>query len=166
MAPHQYHFTLKFLGETLEEGLSAVRVAVERAAERTAPFDLDLEGLGAFPDAGPPRGVWAGCGEGRKALVALARAVEETFGEAGFPREVRPFSPHLTVGRIKEPRSIPVRPFREALAQEAGTRFGTVPARELVLFRSDLSPAGPTYVALVRAPLGGPPAPAVVTPGF
>ena len=153
MAPHQFHFTLKFLGETPEERLPAAREAAERAAAGAAPFDLALEGLGAFPDAGPPRVVWAGCGEGREALAALARAVEEAFGEAGFPREPRPFSPHLTVGRVKDPRKVPGRSFRDALARESGRGFGIVPARELVLFRSDLSPAGPTYYPLVRVPL-------------
>ena len=156
VAPHQYHFTLKFLGETPDDRIAGARQAVERAAERTPPVDLALEGLGAFPPAGPPRIVWAGCGKGRDALISLAGAVEEAFGEAGFPEEPRPFSPHLTIGRVKDPRGVPGRPFREALERGASAPFGTVAAREIVLFRSDLSPKGPTYVPLVRAPLGEP----------
>jgi 2'-5' RNA ligase len=163
VAPHQYHFTLKFLGETPGERLEAAREAAGRAALGVPPFDLSLEGLGAFPEAGPPRVVWAGCGVGREALAALARAVEQAFGEAGFPPEPRIFAPHLTVGRVKDPRSVPGRAFREALAREGATVLGSAPARELVLFRSDLSPAGPSYVPLAVLPLGG--RPAMVTPG-
>jgi RNA 2',3'-cyclic 3'-phosphodiesterase len=153
VAPHQYHFTLKFLGETPDDRVAEARDAAERAARRTLPFDLALQGLGAFPAAGPSRVVWAGCGKGRDALVALAGAVEAAFEEAGFPREPRPFSSHLTIGRVKDPRGIPGRPFRDALERGAGAPFGTVAAREIVLFRSDLSSGGPTYTSLVRAPL-------------
>ena len=154
MASHQYHFTLKFLGDTPGERLEAAREATGRAALGAPPFDLSLEGLGAFPEAGPPRVVWAGCGAGREALAALARAVEQAFGGAGFPPEPRAFSPHLTVGRVKDPRSVPGRAFREALALEGATAFGRIPARELVLFRSDRSPAGPTHVPLAKFALG------------
>ena len=167
VAPHQHHFTLKVLGEIPASRVAAAGEALDAAARGLPPFDLELVGLGAFPLQGPPRVVWAGCGAGREALVASAAAVEETFAAAGFPRESRPFSPHLTLGRVKDPRSIPARPFREALAREEATRFGTVAARELVLFRSDLSPAGPTYTPLAKAALRASPVPpaAPATPG-
>jgi 2'-5' RNA ligase len=151
---HQFHFTLKFLGEVPDDRVAAAREATARAAARISPFDLALEGLGAFPEAGPPRVVWAGCGAGCEELVALAAAVEAAFGEAGFLKEPRTFSPHLTLGRVKDPRAIPTRPFRDALARGTAAKFGTIAAREIVLFRSDLSPAGPTYTALSRYALG------------
>jgi RNA 2',3'-cyclic 3'-phosphodiesterase len=151
---HQLHFTLKFLGEVPDDPLAAARAAAARVAAGVSPFDLALEGLGVFPAAGPPRVVWAGCGAGRSELMALAAAVEAAFGEAGFLKELRPFSPHLTLGRVKDPRAIPTRPFRDALARGAAARFGTIVAREIVLFRSDLSPAGPTYTPLSRHVLG------------
>jgi RNA 2',3'-cyclic 3'-phosphodiesterase len=160
VASHQHHFTLKFLGGIEAELLAAARAALEGAARDLAPFDLELAGLGAFPSQGPPRIVWVGCGAGRESLVAGAAAIEESFAAAGFPREPRPFSPHLTIGRVKDPRSIPSRPFREALAREEAARFGTVEARELVLFRSDLSPAGPAYTPLARVLLAAPTMPA------
>lgn len=152
---HQLHFTLKFLGEVPDDRIAAARDAATRAAAGVPPFDLALEGLGAFPAAGPPRVVWAGCGAGREELVAMAAAVEAAFGEAGFLKEPRPFSPHLTLGRVKDPRAIPTRPFRDALSRGAVARFGTIAAREIVLLRSDLLPAGPSYVPLVTAPLAG-----------
>lgn len=153
--PGQYHFTLKFLGEQPDERIAAARRALESAAGASARFDLVLRGVGTFPASGPPRVVWAGCGEGGEELARLAAAVEAAFEAEGFPPETRPFSPHLTLGRVKDPRALPGRPFREALTRDAATLFGSVPIRELVLFRSDLSPAGPTYVPLVTAPLGG-----------
>jgi RNA 2',3'-cyclic 3'-phosphodiesterase len=147
---HQLHFTLKFLGEVPDDRIAAARDEAARAAAGVSPFDLALEGLGAFPAAGPPRVVWAGCGAGREELVALAKAVEAAFAEALFSPEPRPFSPHLTLGRVKDPRAIQARPFRDALARGVAAKFGTIAAREIVLFRSDLSSAGPTYTALSR----------------
>ncbi len=152
---HQFHFTLKFLGELPDDRIGAAQDAVAKAAAGVSPFDLGLEGLGAFPTSGLPRVVWAGCGAGRDALIALTGAIEAAFEEACFPRERRPFSPHLTIGRVKDPRAILGRPFRDALGRGATAPFGTVAAREIVLFRSDLSPAGPSYVPLVTASLGG-----------
>jgi len=158
-----YHFTLKFLGEQDGVHVAAAGRALESAARASARFRVVLRGVGAFPGSGPPRVVWAGCREGKEELTRLASAVEEAFETEGFPPEARPFSPHLTLGRVKDPRAVPGRPFREVLAAESDTLFGALPVDDLVLFRSDLSPAGPTYVPLVRVPLVG--RPAAFTPG-
>lgn len=151
-APTRLHFTLKFLGDVEEEGIEAARRATAEAARAgPAPFRLDLEGLGTFPHRGPARVVWAGCGAGAAALRALAAAVEEAFVAAGFPREERPFSPHLTLARVKDPLS--GRRLGQALASVPGEPFGSVVVGSIVLYRSDLSPAGPDYSELLRVAL-------------
>ena len=148
----QLHFTLKFLGDLEESRLGAARRAAAAAA-RAAPraFELALEGLGAFPPSGSARVVWAGCGAGAAALASLAASVEDAFLAAGFPREARPFSPHLTLARVKDPGS--GRRLAQVLPSVPGASFGTVPVGSLVLYRSDLSPAGPDYSELLRVAL-------------
>src|SRR5437762_6557 len=95
VAPHQLHFTLKFLGPIDEERVPAAREAALCAAAVLSPFTYTLEGVGVFPPRGPARTLWAGVTQGKVELVALATAVESSFVEAGFPPESRPFSPHL-----------------------------------------------------------------------
>lgn len=144
----QLHFTLKFLGE-IEDGRVPAARAATAAAASSVPFRLTLEGLGAFPPRGPARVLWAGCGEGAGALTALARAVEEAFAAEGFPREERPFSPHLTLGRVKDPGS--GQRLSRVLATVPSEPFGAVLVSTLVLFRSDLTARGPDYSELFRA---------------
>ena len=163
VAGDHYHFTLKFLGEQDGVHVAAAGRALESTAKASDRFDVVLRGVGAFPAGGPPRVIWAGCGPGGEELMRLAGRLEAAFQAEDFPPETRPFSPHLTLGRVKDPRAIPGGPFREALTGEAATPFGKVHIDELVLFRSDLSPAGSAYVPLVRVPLGW--RPASVMPG-
>ncbi|MHB8800255.1 MAG: RNA 2',3'-cyclic phosphodiesterase [Thermoanaerobaculia bacterium] len=155
VAESQLHFTLKFLGDLEEERAGAARAATAAAARAaTGSFRLALEELGVFPPRGSARVVWAGCGAGAAALSTLADAVEEAFLAAGFPREERPFSPHLTLARVKDPGS--GRRLARVLPSVPGEPFGTVPVDSLVLFRSDLSPAGPDYSELLRVALESP----------
>lgn len=151
-AERQLHFTLKFLGDVEEERIEAARRATAAAA-RGGPgsFRLALEGLGAFPPKGAARVVWAGCGAGAEALASLAATVEEAFDAAGFPREERPFSPHLTLARVRDPLS--GRRLAQALPSVPEEPFGTVLVGSIVLYRSDLSPAGPDYSELLRVAL-------------
>lgn len=153
VAPGQYHFTLQFLGEIPEERVEAAGGALARSAAASRAFRLRLERLGAFPPAGPPRVVWAGCSEGGEALEALGATVRAELAAVGFPPEERPFSAHLTLGRVKDPRS--ARGLREALASGGDPAFGLVPVGELRLLRSRLTPSGPEYSPLRTARLGG-----------
>ncbi len=146
----QLHFTLKFLGETEEERVVAARAATVRAAA-SASFRLVLQGLGAFPPRGPARVLWAGCGEGAVELSALARAVEEAFVAEGFPREERPFSPHLTVARVKDPDA--GRRLARLLPSVPPEPFGAVAVSGLVLFRSELTSRGAEHAELLRVAL-------------
>ncbi|HYN41156.1 MAG TPA: RNA 2',3'-cyclic phosphodiesterase [Thermoanaerobaculia bacterium] len=154
----QLHFTLKFLGEIEEERVEAAKAATAAASVAASaatgrpgpvgPFRLALEGLGAFPPRGPARVLWAGCGEGAGALVALAAVVEEAFVAEGFPREERAFSPHLTLARVKDPDA--GRRLSRALASLPAEPFGAVRVSSLVLFRSELTPRGADHAELLR----------------
>lgn len=147
----QLHFTLKFLGDVEDESVPVAREAIRAVATGAGPFDLALEGLGAFPPRGPARVLWAGCGAGAAALSALAAAVEDAFVARGFPREARPFSPHLTLARVKDPDA--GHRLARALASLPPEPFGTVSIREVVLFRSELTPRGAEYEELFRVAL-------------
>lgn len=102
----QMHLTLVFLGEVPDGRVPAVCEAVRRAAGRCRPFDLTVSGSGCFPPGGGGvRVVWVGVQETTGRLGPLQAAVAEELEAVGFPKEGRPFSPHLTLGRVREDRT-------------------------------------------------------------
>ena len=154
MAAANLHVTLKFLGPIEETRVPAIADALGAAASRRAPFDLAVRGLGAFPDVSRPRVVWAGLEEAR-ALGVLAGEVDGALAALGLPRESRPFSAHVTLGRVREPRRNPA--LAAALARPAD--FGRLAVTRVSLMRSDLGPGGARYTELAGVLLAGAPSP-------
>ncbi len=147
------HLTLKFLGEIGEGQVAALRERLAAEASRRPGLELRFEGLGVFPEMGAPRIVWAGCtGEAGK-LETLAGAVERVAEEVGVPRERRPFTAHVTLGRVKAPKR--GRELRAAVERRRGLDLGSQEARAVTLMRSTLTSAGPVYEDLASLPLSG-----------
>jgi 2'-5' RNA ligase len=144
------HLTLKFLGEVEGGRLEALGEALAPAAASCPSFSLAIERLGAFPSLSRPRVLWAGVGEGAGAAGALAGLVDAALAPLGFPPETRPFSAHVTLGRVRTPRAD--RPLAEAL--DRGGAFGRQPVNRVSLMRSELSPRGARYTELAGFPLG------------
>ena len=145
------HWTIKFLGDVdLTDTAEICRQMTAVAAEFTS-FDLDVRGVGAFPDAGRPRTIWVGVGDGADEMAALVAALDERLVKLGFPREPRRFTPHLTIGRVRGTE--PSRELASLLAAETSFDVGLMPVEELVLFSSRLEREGPVYEALGHAEL-------------
>lgn len=140
------HLTIRFLGEV--EDPEPVASAAAEVAARHAPFDVSLQGVGAFPDARRPRVVWVGLGAGEEAASALAADIEAAVTGLGFPPEERPWSAHITLGRFRDrpPKPPHFDPLRE---------FGKARADRLVFFRSVLTPEGALHEAFRELSLGG-----------
>lgn len=145
------HITLKFLGE-VEEGLvPSIVHAMEESAKMGAPATVVLRGTGAFPSFRAPRVLWVGIAGG-EVMVQVAEKLEERLRDLGFPREKRPFSPHLTVARVKGPKG------KEELAgvmeSHGDEVFGEQRVGEILLKRSELTPQGALYSDVASVPLG------------
>ncbi len=147
--PDRAHLTLKFLGEATLDQIETMRVALDEIAPDEAPFEVVFRGLGVFPDGRRPRVVWVAIVEGVERLRALAAAIDERAAAAGFKRERRGFSPHVTLGRFRSPSGWD----RLRALMEANAAFdaGRMTAGEVRLIHSILSPQGPTYVPLHAA---------------
>jgi|WetSurMetagenome_2_1015567.scaffolds.fasta_scaffold190482_2 RNA 2',3'-cyclic 3'-phosphodiesterase len=145
------HVTLKFLGEIDEARLADV-VAVLRSAARSVPaFPLSVRGTGEFPGPPrPPRVFWAGTDE-PAAFAGLFSGLEAGLAGLGFERETRPFHPHVTLGRVKNPSGI--RDAAVELERVRGEEFGRMTVVKVTLFRSTLRPDGAVYSVLEEAPL-------------
>jgi len=148
--PALCHITLKFLGYVAEGQVGAIADACRRAAAAGRPFELSFEGVGAFPRWRGARVLWMGLGSGQAALGELQVAVESHLGPLGFEPEGRPFAPHLTLARFKQP---PGRDIEDVARQFEHQRFASVRVGELRLMRSELRPSGPTYSVLEAFPL-------------
>jgi 2'-5' RNA ligase len=145
------HITMRFLGE-VEDRRAADLVAQFTAPLATRVFDIELGGVGVFPPAGPPRVVWLGVTSGADRLFELNAELEARFDAWGYGREPRSFRAHLTLGRCREPLGPRA---RERVVRTDAGDIGTSRIDGVVLYESRLSPSGPAYVALARAPLSG-----------
>jgi len=145
--PEKLHLTLKFLGEIKPARIDQLKAAAERAAARVSPFPVKLAGTGAFPPKGPARVLWLGVTDETGGLAALQRRLEDECAAEGFPREPRPYSPHLTLARLRAPAGV-----RPLAALHLETEFAAEVFRvsELVVMRSELGPAGARHTPLSR----------------
>jgi 2'-5' RNA ligase len=151
----QRHLTLRFFDELPDDRVEDVRGAAGEAAAGVSCFGLELEGVGCFPPRGPAKVVWAGCGAGREALVALAEALSRALESRGFPGDTRPFSPHLTLARARNRRgSTAISAALRAGAAAAGP-LGRVRVDRLLLIRSTLGSGPPRHDVLEAFPLAG-----------
>jgi 2'-5' RNA ligase len=164
--PENLHLTLRFFGELEAAEIERVGEAVTEVTRAATPFTARMEGIGTFPGRGRPRVIWAGMSAGGERLVAMAEALEGAFIRAGLGRCDRPFTPHLTLGRVRDPRARshgrrlevrhPPQATIEMHAVVGETRFGPTDfeVREISVVQSRLSPRGPSYLDLYVAPMG------------
>ncbi|MBE6427892.1 MAG: RNA 2',3'-cyclic phosphodiesterase [Planctomycetaceae bacterium] len=150
--PHKYHVTLKFLDEILNEEVNDICLRVQRAVQDFPAFTLGLCGAGAFPSIEKPRTIWVGVKEGKEEIIELARRVDRAMQEAGFPRELRPFSPHITLGRLR--RATPgLVDLSQLLTQYQNIDLGKSFIRSVTVFASHMARSGSSYTTLATCPL-------------
>jgi 2'-5' RNA ligase len=104
----QLHLTLRFIGEADDTVAGAIRSGL--AAITFPPIPLSLQGTGCFPSPRRPRVLWVGL-SGGEPLTRLQQKIEAAVVAAGVPAEERPFSPHITLARLREHREADVAPF-------------------------------------------------------
>ncbi len=148
------HFTLKFLGATPAERVERLIEVAESVSIAHQAHQIELSGVGAFPNPQRARVVWIGCGEGAEQLTALADDLEAALvAQKLAEKEKRGFSAHLTIGRVKAPHSLDrLAPLIEA---EADTAIGSMACDHFSLLKSDLTPQGPIYTTVHRFDLTG-----------
>jgi 2'-5' RNA ligase len=150
--PENMHLTLRFLGNDVpRETADAIGQALHDRLSPIWQFTVTIEGLGMFPNARKPRVVWLGIEPHDGPLLELREAVEAAVEEAGWPREKRPFSAHLTLARVKSQSGIGK--LRQALDKGLSEPVGNVLVDEVSLIRSQLRPTGPVYEALTTVGL-------------
>ena len=161
--PQGIHLTLAFLGELDDEHLGEAFHAVEEAAQKATPFEYRIKGLGTFGSQQQPRVIWIGVEDlpsGKiqgSPLHYAHRLLSKALELRGFELEKRPFSPHLTLARIKQPLSLEARQRLQRLLHSslAATSSAIYPVQSLCVMKSELSRSGAKYSCLNAYPLGG-----------
>jgi 2'-5' RNA ligase len=152
--PSQAHVTLKFLGDTEESRLPAIREALATAVEAAdvTPFDATLGGLGVFPHLEYISVVWLGVreGAGTAELTRLHETVEAELTALGFDSEDHDFTPHVTLGRMDHAGG---KELVQELVRERDPTVGTTTVSEICLTKSTLTEDGPRYEPVARVPL-------------
>jgi 2'-5' RNA ligase len=148
--PNGIHLTLKFIGETDSARVEAIHAAMRVGCRDHQPFDLCANGIGAFPNSSQPRVVWVGLAGDLEALARLQTNIETAIVPLGYPSEDRPFSPHLTLGRVKRASGGEVRRLGEKLAHETVGQIGAWYVDRIALMCSDLKPTGAVYTQLAQ----------------
>lgn len=147
------HLTLRFLGPTPEDRVPPLTAGADALARADAPFQVALNGGGAFPSLDRPRSLWVGVRDGADRLADLADGLTATAGECGLVLDTRPFAPHLTIARTDGVRLGPAA--AHALEEAAGGLDVRFTVDRVVLFRSLLGGGPARYEALHEARLGG-----------
>jgi RNA 2',3'-cyclic 3'-phosphodiesterase len=139
------HLTLRFLGDIPKDSVSGLADEIAKNTDGFGPFHISLAGLGGFPNLKKPRVIWVGGGNGTDRLYELAPRIEKACVDSGFGKADKPFSSHLTIGRAKFPKG-----HDKLVAMIESKKFESpiFEVDQVVIFKSDLQPAGPKYTRL------------------
>lgn len=149
--PPNIHVTMKFLGEVPEDKIEAIADAMRKATAGAVSFDIDVRGVGVFPNLRYIRVIWAGVAGGRDEVIGIQQKIDQELQPLGFRRE-RDFVPHLTIARVKTAKQ------KERLAtfikEMTDAEFGVTRAQAVELKQSTLTSKGPIYSTLAQIKLG------------
>jgi len=152
--PENIHLTLKFLGERDDKKVEQIKGALDEVSADNNAFRIHIGSLGGFPNLNSPRVIWVGIDQGESETKKIAQGLEEKIAKLGIPKEERPFSSHITIGRTRSNKN------REKLVQELKLQMNEFGGQNLefsvtkiTLYKSTLTPTGPIYEILKEANL-------------
>jgi RNA 2',3'-cyclic 3'-phosphodiesterase len=149
--PGSIHLTLRFLGDIAADRVDEIAAAMNEACQGLAPIPVELGGWGTFPANKRPRVIWVGLTSGAAPLATLFVRLETALVARGFGPADKPFSPHLTLGRVKSGQNLASA--LKVMESHAGRSLGAFTADRIILFQSELHPTGAVYTKLRQAPL-------------
>jgi len=138
------HITLKFIGWIEDGKIEKMTDSLANSVKDFGAIKVSIAGLGVFPDERHPRVVWAGIDEGWDRIKQLSERIEDRLSKESYgKRENREFSPHLTIGRIKE--KIDPETLCGLIEKNKKERYGSFAAKNISLMKSTLRRSGPIY---------------------
>jgi 2'-5' RNA ligase len=150
--PERFHITLRFLGDTLLNGVSEIISALKERGFHADAQEIPVRGVGSFGPRKNPRVIWIGFGNDAW-FQGLKEEVDALLEEQGFSRPDQLFTPHLTLGRIRSLRNLSR--YHQIMEGVKGQIFDPVWIKSLVYYRSILGAGGPEYRKLKEITLSG-----------
>ena len=150
--PEQAHVTLKFLGETDDDEIQALREQLTGAVTDSGvgPFTAEFGGLGVFPSLDYISVVWLGVRDGSDDLTRLHEAIERRTVAMGFDSEDHEFTPHATLARMDHAGG---KELVQRVVENDDPTVGTRRIEAVGLVESTLTRDGPEYTTLESIPL-------------
>lgn len=142
------HFNIKFFGDRTEYELQKISAVTSAAVKDRKQFEVELAGMGVFPNQDFVRVVWIGVRSGEEQMVELAQTLDKIYSSIGIAQEQRPFQAHITLCRVRSKKNI--EQLREKITASKDRVIGRMLVNELVLYGSELTPSGPLYSELER----------------
>lgn len=136
------HLTLHFFGDIEEDRIPVIKALFSDIAQKHQKFIIHLERTGYFGKKHNPRVLWAGFRKSRE-LIDLQESMVKSLAEKGFKIDERPFSPHLTIGRVKYLENKDI--FYDQVSEHKDTYFQSIDVKKIILFESKLHKTGPKY---------------------
>lgn len=145
------HLTLKFLGNTDDSLIPKIKERISKKLLHYNAFYINIIGIGCFPSEKRPRVLWVGV-ERSDILQSIQMEIDSEVAGLGFEREDRPFSPHLTIGRVRSQKGSAemLRRFEEFRTAD----FGAVEVKSIHIMKSELKPAGAEHTSIAEIPIG------------
>jgi 2'-5' RNA ligase len=148
------HLTVVFMGNIETEDIPAIARGVKEVCQAFGPFDLSLKGIGCFPNRRNPRVIWLGLDGDLEPMSEFRDALQGHLTDFGIKEEKRKFKPHLTLGRFRKPKKMDSKE-DQLLSKYEDISSSVCSLKELILFKSDLKPAGAVYTKVETWPLTG-----------
>lgn len=154
-AIHNIHLTLKFLGNIPKSHLDFLKQILLKTADSNSAFDLQIQSIASFPSLKLPRILWLGILTSAS-LTSLQKNVEEAVTKLGYEKEARKFSPHLTLGRVKQSiHQTDLQKIRETLLNFQLGKIDPARVDSVHLYQSELNTEGSVYTKLFSVKLRG-----------
>jgi 2'-5' RNA ligase len=138
-----FHLTLVFLGDVDSTQITPIVLRMTETVQQCRPFSLSLAGVGVFPHETNPRVLWVGVQDVSGDLRHMQQALDAHLTQVGFPSETRPFTPHLTLARLK--RILRRGDFLTTLKLHRETELGKLEVDRIELVESQLHASGARY---------------------
>ena len=138
------HFTIRFFGDTPMGKIEEMRDCLGRV--KIAPFEIKIQGVGAFPNRQRPRVVWIGVTENSQKVVDLKLKADELLTEIGYKMEREKFKPHATIARVRNVKNPDL--MVQNLEELADKPIGNMTVKSLSMKKSTLTSSGPIYETL------------------
>ena len=149
--PDLFHFSLHFLGDTDAQLVPKLEEAFVGIKE--APFTVTLDQAGVFPSLQNIKVLWVGVSNGSDSLQSLHQQFKNPLEELGFHIDTRPYTPHVTIGRVKFLNPNHKSSVQQAIRTHKNTTFGTQEVSSIHLMQSTLTPQGPIYQPIISQDL-------------